>query len=81
MPAVLEPYIPGSPWRKGAVYAAAVWLANAFIVLPWIGEGIAGHRYLTFAGMAYFAFAHTVFFLLLAVLYERLHKSDQVRLS
>jgi hypothetical protein len=66
---VLEPLLPGSPLAKGLAYALLVWLANAFIVLPWIGEGVAGSRYLSAAGMIYFAMAHTVFFVGLAVLY------------
>ncbi len=68
---VLEPVLSGSARVKGLVYALLVWLANAFIVLPWIGEGIAGSRYLSAAGMIYFATAHTVFFVLLALLYAR----------
>jgi hypothetical protein len=51
------------------VFALLVWLANAFIVLPLIGEDIAGSRYLSAAGMIYFAAAHTVFFVLLALFY------------
>ena len=66
---VLEPLLPGGPWWKGLLYAAAVWVANAFIILPWLGEGIAGSRNLGITGMAYFAVAHTVFFMLLAVLF------------
>jgi hypothetical protein len=69
---VLEPRVPGPPWAKGLAYAALVWLANAFIVLPWISEGIAGSRHLSTVGMAYFAAAHTVFFVLMAVLYARM---------
>ena len=46
---------------KGLVYALLVWLANAFIVLPWIGEGIAGSGFLSAAGMIYFTVAHTSF--------------------
>jgi hypothetical protein len=44
---------------------------QCLIVLPWIGEGIAGRRYLSAAGMIYFAAAHTAFFALLALLYAR----------
>jgi hypothetical protein len=66
---VLEPVLSGLARVKGLVYALLLWLANAFIVLPWVGEGIAGSRYLSAAGMIYFAAAHTVFFVLLALLY------------
>ena len=69
---VLEPVLPGRPWVKGLIYAGLVWLLNAFAVLPLIGEGIAGSRQLGVAGMVGFAVIHTVFFVLLAVLYERL---------
>jgi hypothetical protein len=68
---VVEPLLPGTALMKGLLYALAVWLANAFIVLPWIGEGIAGSANLDAGGMIYFAFAHTVFFVLLALLYAR----------
>lgn len=75
---VLESRLPGSAWIKGLIYAVAVWLANAFIVLPLIGEGIAGIRNLSLLGMAYFAAAHTVFFVLLAVLYARFNERRSV---
>jgi len=68
---VLEPMLPRSALVKGLLYALLVWLANAFIVLPWIGEGIAGSAFLSAGGMHYFAAAHTVFFVLLALLYEQ----------
>lgn len=67
----LEARLAGPPWRKGLVYAAAVWIANAFIVLPLLGEGIAGSRSLSLLGMAWFAAAHTVFFMGLALLFVR----------
>ena len=67
----LEGWLAGPPWRKGLAYAAAVWLANAFVVLPLLGEGIAGSRSLSLPGMAYFAAAHTVFFVGLALLFAR----------
>ena len=65
----LEARLPGRPWVKGALYAAGVWVANALIILPWLGEGFAGSRNLSAFGMAYFAAVHTVFFVLLAVLF------------
>lgn len=67
----LESRLPGLPCVKGLIYAAAVWLANALVVLPWLGEGIAGGRTLSLAGMAYFAAAHTMFFVLLALWFAR----------
>ena len=68
---ILEPILPGKPLVKGLLYALIVWLLNAFVVLPAIGEGIAGSRYLGLPGMIGFAVIHTVFFVLLAVLYAR----------
>jgi hypothetical protein len=68
---VLEPALPGKPLVKGLIYAALVWLLNAFLVLPAIGEGIAGSRFLGVPGMIGFAAIHTVFFVLLALLYAR----------
>lgn len=65
----IEPALPGSAWRKGLIYAVAVWVANAVVILPWLGEGFAGSRNLGLPGMTYFAAAHIVFFVLLAVLF------------
>jgi len=58
---LLEPWLPGRPVTKGLVYAAAAWLMNALVVLPLIGEGVAGVRHLDPAGVVGFAMAHTVF--------------------
>ena len=72
---LLETRLPGRPWWKGLLYAAGVWIANAFIVLPLLGEGVAGSRNLGALGITYYAAAHTVFFVLLAVLYARFNRS------
>jgi hypothetical protein len=69
---VLEPILRGPSWFRGLTYAVAVWIANAAVVLPATGEGFAGSRHLTLAGMIWFAAAHTLFFVVLAVLYGRL---------
>jgi hypothetical protein len=63
---VLEPAIPWSTTVKGLVYLTGVWLVNALIVLPATGEGFAGSANLTLAGIAWFAAAHSIFFMLLA---------------
>ncbi len=76
----IEPALPGSAWRKGLIYAAVVWVANAVVILPWLGEGFAGSRNLGLPGMAYFAAAHTVFFVLLAVVFARF-RPVSIRLS
>lgn len=70
----IEPILPGRAWMKGLIYAAVVWILNAVIVLPAIGEGFAGSASLTTAGILWYAAAHTLFFLLLAVLYARLRR-------
>jgi hypothetical protein len=58
------------PWIKGSLYAAAVWLINAAVVLPLAGAGLGGWHRLSLGGIAYFAFAHAAFFFLLISLYE-----------
>ena len=69
---LLEPLWRGPPWLLGILYAAMVWIANAFVVLPILGEGIAGSATLSLAGMLWFAAAHTLFFVALAVLYPKI---------
>jgi hypothetical protein len=66
---VLEPVLPGGAARKGAVYAIAVWLLNAVVVLPATGEGFAGSAHLTLAGIVWYAAAHSLFFMVLAMAY------------
>lgn len=68
----IEPLLGGRAIVKGLVYAAAVWLMNSAVVLPLTGEGFAGGEHLSLAGMAWFAAAHTLFFVMLAVLYRAL---------
>ena len=72
---VLEPWMRVPSWLRGVLFATAVWLMNALIVLPAIGEGIAGSRDLTLAGIVWFAGAHTLFFLVLAILFARLRSA------
>lgn len=74
---MIEPILSGTALVKGLVYALLAWLANALIVLPWIGEGIAGSLYLSADGMIYFAAAHTAFFMLLALLYARFSRQKK----
>jgi len=68
--AAIEPALPGRWWAKGLLYALLVWLLNAAVVLPLLGEGFADARSLTWVGMISFALAHTAFFLVLAGLYR-----------
>jgi len=74
----LEPFLGGPSWLRGLLYALAVWLANAAIVLPATGEGFAGSRHLTLAGMVWFATAHTLFFVVQAVLYSGLRERQSI---
>ncbi len=66
---VVEAILRGPSWWRGVIYGALAWIMNAVVVLPAIGEGFAGSRNLTLAGMIWFAAAHTLFFVLQAVLY------------
>ncbi len=69
-----EPWALRRPWICGFVCGLLVWLVNALWVLPATGEGIAGAAHLTWVGIAWFAAAHWLFFLGLAVLYARLRR-------
>lgn len=64
---VLEPAWPGHPVRLGSHSAATVWLVNAGIVLPLAGEGFAGRDTIGAVGILWFAAAHVLFFLALAI--------------
>jgi hypothetical protein len=64
----IEPYLPKPAIVKGLTSALVVWLINAAIVLPALGEGFAGTRSLTAIGITAFAIAHTSFFVMLALL-------------
>lgn len=64
----IKPMLPGGPLQRGLIYALLVWLINAAIVLPALGQGFAGVRTLSVAGIILFAIAHTAFFLVLAAI-------------
>lgn len=64
----IRPLLPGGALEKGLVYALLVWLVNAAIVLPALGQGFAGINTLSAVGILAFAIAHTAFFLALAAL-------------
>ena len=68
---VVAPNLTGGVLKKSLLYALVIWLINAFVVLPLLGEGIAGARVLSIVGMAWFAAAHTAFFILVAFIFER----------
>ena len=67
----------GSPLKKGLSYGAALWALNALVVLPLVGEGIAGTNEIGTIGVASFALIHTSFFVILALVYEQINRSDQ----
>jgi hypothetical protein len=75
----IDPFVDGRTMAKGFAYAAVAWLLNAAVVLPLTGEGFAGSEHLSFAGMAWFAAAHTLFFLILAVLYRALRSGTDTK--
>lgn len=68
----LEPNILFNPLGKGLLYALGVWIINAAIVLPAIGEGFAGIYDLTIVGIGWYAVAHTLFFILLSITFAGL---------
>jgi len=46
---VLEPLLPRGVWLEGWIYAVAVWILNAAVVVPATGEGFAGSAHLSLA--------------------------------
>ncbi|MFG1425672.1 hypothetical protein [Roseixanthobacter glucoisosaccharinicivorans] len=66
----IQPLLPGSAPEKGLLYALLVWVVNAAVVLPALGQGFAGINTLSSVGILSFAIAHTAFFLVLAGLSE-----------
>lgn len=66
-----------SATTMGLIYAGGLWLVNALWILPTVELGIAGVQQLSLGGIAYYALAHTVFFMLLAWLYPLLAARNQ----
>ncbi|GLK86893.1 hypothetical protein [Ancylobacter defluvii] len=62
----IKALLPGAAFEKGLVYALLVWLINAGIVLPALGQGLAGIKTLSAIGIVAFAIAHTACFMVLA---------------
>ena len=75
----VSPSLKANSVGKGLICALVVWLVNAAVVLPLIGEGFAGRAHLSVAGILVFAGAHTLFFLGLAVGFERLVGREPLR--
>jgi hypothetical protein len=62
-------------WVIGLWYGVFIWILNAFVVLPSLGEGIAGLRSVGTRGVVVFAVAHFAFFLVLGVTYSALFRT------
>ena len=62
---------PGKGLVKGSVFSLIPWSINYFIVLPLLGQGIAGVNSISTAGIVYFFIANWVFGAILGVLYEK----------
>ena len=68
----VEPLDEDRPVTIAFAFAVLVWGVNAAVVLPLTGEGFAGGAHLRLAGMAWFAAAHTLFFVAVALTYRTL---------
>lgn len=60
-------YLERYAWSAGFIAATFVWIINAAVILPLLGEGVAGSHAISPAGIIYFAVAHTAFFILLSL--------------
>jgi hypothetical protein len=67
---VLEPTLPPDIGEKWVIYGTVVWLFNSFVVLPLIGEGVAGSNHLGLPGIFCFAIAHMAFFISLSIIVQ-----------
>lgn len=73
---VFEPRLPDNGWVKGGLFSLLPWVLNGFVVLPLLGQGLAGGHVLTAGGMAYFFVANAVFGLVLGGLYAYLRQQQ-----
>ncbi|MBY0348354.1 MAG: hypothetical protein K2W79_08850 [Hydrotalea flava] len=64
-------FLPGKGLVKGSVFSLIPWAINAFIVLPLLGQGIAGINSISTAGILYFFIANWAFGAILGLLYEK----------
>lgn len=60
---LLAPRMTGSRWINATVFAVFVWLLNAALVLPLLGQGFAGLKKISAIGVAYFFLANWAFVL------------------
>ena len=67
----LDRRLPGAPLIRGITFGIFVWIVNALIVLPAVGEGVAGRHHLDALGIVCFLLAHMTFFVILSTLYAR----------
>lgn len=74
---VFEPRLPDNGWVKGGLFSLLPWVLNGFVVLPLLGQGLAGGHVLTAGGMAYFFVANAVFGLVLGGLYAYLRQQQE----
>jgi uncharacterized membrane protein YagU involved in acid resistance len=72
----LEPRRGVSPLLRAILYGIAVWLLNSLVVLPAIGEGIAGMHHLNAVGISGFAAAHLSYFLVLCLSTSYLRREE-----
>ena len=73
---VVEPRLPGNGWVRGGLFALLPWALNGFVVLPLLGQGVAGVHALTPGGMAYFFVANELFGLVLGGVYAYLRRGQ-----
>lgn len=60
---LLAPRMTGSRWTNATLFALFVWLLNAAVILPLLGQGFAGLHKISAVGAAYFFLANWAFVL------------------
>jgi hypothetical protein len=69
--AIVSPYLPGSYWLRGSIFAAGAWLMMMLVVMPMSGSGLFGLRLGMMTPVATFVL-HIVFGLVLGGVYSLL---------
>lgn len=68
---LFEPRLKGTGMRRGLLFALLPWLIHSAVLMPLVGNGLAGYRVLPLVGIAWFFVANLVYGAVLGFCYGR----------